>query len=78
MNYKNCGDNLPELVPTFHIGIDGISPEAKFLGDFKKKVAKDLRDMYARNKRMKDARNLEERCQLLGLGFEPLPKQPGE
>ena len=52
--------------------------DAKFLGDFKKKVAKDLRDMYARNKRMKDARNLEERCQLMGLGFEPLPKQPGE
>lgn len=34
MNYKNCGDNLPELVATFHIGIDGVGPEAKFLGDF--------------------------------------------
>ncbi len=45
---------------------------------FRKSVAKDLRDMYAQNNRIKDARNLEERCQLLGLGFEPLPKQPGE
>ena len=45
---------------------------------FRKSVAKDLRDKYAQNNRMKDARNLEERCQLMGLGFEPLPKQPGE
>lgn len=49
-----------------------------FLVRFRKSVAKDLRDMYAQSNRMKDARNLEERCQLLGLGFDPLPKQPGE
>lgn len=45
---------------------------------FKKSVARDLRDKYAQNNRWKDARNLEERCQLVGLGFDPLPKQPNE
>lgn len=49
-----------------------------FLVDFQKSIAQDLRDKYAQNNRMKEARNLEERCQLLGLGFDPLPKQPGE
>jgi hypothetical protein len=54
-------------------------PLAKiFLVRFRKSVAKDLRDMYAQNNRWKDARNLEERCQLMGLGFDPLPKLTGE
>ena len=50
----------------------------KFLGDFKKKVAKDLRDQLVKNNKWNDARNLEERCKLTGLAFDPLPKQPFE
>ncbi len=49
-----------------------------WLASFKKSVAKELRDKYAKNNQWKEARNLEERCQLLGLAFEPLPKQPFE
>ena len=49
-----------------------------FLVRFRKTVAKDLRDKYAKNNQWKEARNLEERCQFLGLAFDPLPKQPFE
>jgi hypothetical protein len=48
------------------------------LSRFKRSVAQELRDKYAKNNQWKEARNLEERCQLLGLTFDPLPKQPFE
>ncbi len=41
-------------------------------------IGKDLRDKYAKNKQWQEARNLEERCKLLGIGFDPLPKQAFE
>lgn len=52
------------------------TPDA--LPTFNKSVAKELRDKYAKNNQWKEARSLEERCQLLGLGFDPLPKQAFE
>ena len=49
-----------------------------YLTAFRKSVAKELRDKYAKNNQWKEARNLEERCKLLGIGFDPLPKQAFE
>ena len=49
-----------------------------YLTAFRKSVAKELRDKYAKNNQWKEARNLEERCKLLGLDFDPLPKQAFE
>lgn len=48
------------------------------LSAFNKSVATELRDKYAKNNQWKDARSLEERCKLLGIGFDPLPKQAFE
>jgi hypothetical protein len=55
-----------------------LNPPKLFLVRFKKSVAKDLRDKLANNNKWKEVRNLEERCQLLGLAFDRMPKQPFE
>jgi hypothetical protein len=60
----------------FGCALESGSP--RWLPTFKKSIAKELRDKYAKNNQWREARNLEERCQLLGLGFDPLPKQAFE
>ena len=55
-----------------------IPSRARLLTSWRISIAKDLRDKLANNKQWPQARSLEERCKLFGIGFEPLPKQAFE